>query len=164
MRLKDPWPLHSASQDDVDDVIEPLLALGYSVGEPSNSHGVQPLHVAAKYGRTAVAAALLRFGADVNALATRGSETSRHNGQRPLDIARGYDSTGVADLLVRHGGKTHRKSGSKMRWKSRSEVLPVMLKLLVAVAAILGTTWILPWMRARRADEAERELLRHGGI
>ena len=104
MRLKDPWPPHSASQDDVDDVIEPLLALGYSVGEPSNSHGVQPLHVAAKYGRTAVATALLRFGADVNALATRGSETSRHNGQRPLDIARGYDSTGVADLLVRHGG------------------------------------------------------------
>ena len=164
-RLQDPWPLHSASQDDDDDdddddAILPLLTLGYAIDAPSDCCSVQPLHVAAKFGRTAVAAALLRAGADVNALATQGSKMSYHDGDRPLDIAREYDSTGVADLLVRHGGKTHRKSGSKRWWKSRSEVLPVMLKLLVAVAAILGTTWILPWMRARRADEAERELLR----
>ena len=104
---KDPWPLHTASQDEDDgDVIEILLALGYGphINTPSDCCGVQPLHVAAKFGKTAVAAALLRAGADVNAVATRGSKISKYNGQRPLDIAREFARTGVADLLARHGG------------------------------------------------------------
>ena len=102
---KDPWPLHTASEDEEDgDVIEILLALGYAIDAPSECCGVQPLHCAAKSGHTAVAAALLRAGADVNAVATRGPKTSRYDGQRPLDIAREFGRTGVADLLARHGG------------------------------------------------------------
>ena len=55
---KDPWPLHTASEDEEDgDVIEILLALGYAIDAPSECCGVQPLHCAAKSGHTAVATA-----------------------------------------------------------------------------------------------------------
>ena len=103
--LDDTDALHSVSEDDDgEDLIEPLLALGYTVDAFSECCGVQPLHIAAKYGNTAVAEVLLRVGADVNAVATRGSKTSDDEGQRPLDIALEVGNSEVAALLVRHGG------------------------------------------------------------
>ena len=77
-RLQDPWPLHSASQDDDDDdddAILPLLTLGYAIDAPSDCCSVQPHHVAAKFGRTAVAAALLRAGAEARGWGRAGARS-----------------------------------------------------------------------------------------
>ena len=59
---------------------EILLALGYAIDAPSDCCGTQPLHVAAKYGKTAVATALAAQW-DVR-VATGGYQTSDYDGQR----------------------------------------------------------------------------------
>ena len=124
LKIDHQWPLHTASQHpDDDDVIEILLALGYAIDAPSDCCGTQPLHVAAKSGNTAVAATLLRAGADVNAVATGGYQTSDYEGQRPLDIAREFGRTGVADLLARHGGTAIGNSEDLAAWRRQRSPL-----------------------------------------
>ncbi|MGB6867181.1 MAG: ankyrin repeat domain-containing protein [Candidatus Aminicenantaceae bacterium] len=63
--------------------------------------GVTPLHLAAATGKAAVAEALIRNGAEVNA--------KDKNGDTPLDLAKSKENEELADLLRKHGGISGRK-------------------------------------------------------
>jgi len=89
-------PLFYAVSEHRQDVVETLLARGASPDARAYPDRSTPLHLAAKGGDAAAAAALIGCGADVNALDVLF--------RTPLAVA--GTATDVHDLLRRHGGLT----------------------------------------------------------
>ena len=81
--------------------VEAILRNKRTLVTATNAAGLQPMHVAAAFGRTNVAIALLANGADVNA------RESRPDGGHPLQIAAYRKHVGMVRWLVNHGAQVN---------------------------------------------------------
>lgn len=87
-----------ASRQGQEAVVRALIAAGHDLDAPINELRYTPLHLACKYGYTAIAALLLEGGADVDA--------QTRNGETPQDLARdsgiaGAQRADIVELLSR---------------------------------------------------------------
>lgn len=93
-----PYPLHRAAEVGRKDVLEKLLALGYSANV-SNEVCQTPLHPACLHGRVDIAGLLIEHGAKINAQCIDGST--------PLCDACSSGSIACVELLMSHGARVN---------------------------------------------------------
>jgi len=83
-----------------------LINIGADVNLPASECLVRPLHVTASKNFPAIAATLLRHGADVNAKAAEGVRSefffSPHRGETALHLASKYGDEPLVALLLMH--------------------------------------------------------------
>lgn len=92
-------PLHYAAWKGHPEIIDLLIDAGADIGAHNeNGHwGTTALHAAAHGNRKTAAEALIRRGANVNAVRASGKGT-------PLDETKVHNATSVAKILLAHGG------------------------------------------------------------
>ena len=91
------FPLADAAEAGDDGRVHELLDRDPADVNRTRDDGWTPLHLAAFYGRTAVAEMLLARGADANAISTNAMAN------RPLHAAVAGRHLAVVELLLRHG-------------------------------------------------------------
>lgn len=92
-------PLHFATNWNMAETVEAMLAEGYDVNAAEHN-GATALHRAADFNHIALLRRLLDHGADPNREDSTMKET-------PLDVALRKGHTELAEILTEHGGLTH---------------------------------------------------------